>query len=175
MPKRVKLIKKANQEVESFMLAMEKCKVKKAKIDEQYSTWEKELKTNMLSDNVEKYVVDDDVESDKFLQASVYERTDIKYNISDIEQSLSKDQKKQVSDSLYVVDQSGLKQFIKQHPELKTELKQFISKVSAINEQKLGLAIDHGLIDINIIKPHIQSSVTPIFKLQRVKRYDILD
>jgi hypothetical protein len=73
-----------------------------------------------------------------------------------------------------VVEQEGLKEFVKNHPELRDELKAFINKVEVIDERKLGLALEHGNISLKDIAGCYEVKDTDVFKLQRVKKFELL-
>jgi len=170
-----KIVKRANKQVAGLMSSAETTKLEQARLAEVYKGYEAGIREVMEEKGVAEYVLDDKPEEPKVLSASLYTRTSVNYDLEKIKSKLSKQQLKEVSDSMMVAEQEGLRLFIKNHPELRKELKQFVQKVTVINERKLALALEYGIIKVDDIKDCYSTKETEVFKLQRKKRFELLD
>lgn len=167
-----KLIKRATDDDKDLLLKIEANELKSKKLNAEADEWRKQAKKNMLDKKIDVYVVED--KDPKFLQASVFVMSKVNYDLESIKTKLSKSQRNLISNTLMVAEQEGLKEFVKNHPELRDELKAFVSKVDVIDERKLGLALDQGLITLKDIEGCYEVKDSDVFKLQRVKKYDLL-
>ena len=170
-----KVIRRADDDIKALMLEAESADDNIKTLKTKSDLARKQIKSSMLSDNIDSYIVDDDETNPKFLQASVYTSKKISYDVDAIKAKLSNEQKKLVTKSLMVAEENGLRAFIKNHPELRDELKTFVSKVSMIDEHKLGLALEHGVVTLSDIEGCYSVSESEILKLQRVKRFELLE
>ncbi len=167
-----KTIRRAIGDNKKLLLKIEAKELEAKKLTNEAATCRKQIEVDMLDNNIDAYIVEDD--NSKFLQASIYTSSRVSYDIEAIKSKLSKEQRKLVSNTLMVAEQEGLKSFIKNHPELKDELKDFVSKVEVIDEHKLGLALEHGNISLNDIDGCYEVKNSDVFKLQRVKKFELL-
>lgn len=170
-----KIIRRANDDIRALMLEAENAddniKMLKTKSD----LARKQIKGSMLSDKIDSYIVDDDETNPKFLQASVYTSKKVTYDVEAIKNKLSKEQRKLVTKSIMVAEENGLREFIKNHPELRDEIKLFVSKASIIDEHKLGLALEHGVVTLDDIDGCYDVVESDVLKMQRVKRFELLE
>ena len=160
-----KTIRRAIGDNKKLILKIEAKELEAKKLTDEASTYRKQVKIEMLDNKIDSYIVEDD--DPKFLQASVYTSSRVSYDIEMIKEKLPKE-------TLMVVEQEGLKEFVKNHPELRDELKAFINKVEVIDERKLGLALEHGNISLKDIAGCYEVKETDTFKLQRVKKFELL-
>lgn len=167
-----KMIKRATGDNKKLLLKIESNEVEAKRLNDEASTIRKQIKIDMVDNKIGSYIVEDD--NPKFLQASIYTSSKVSYDIEAIKSKLTKEQRKLVSNSLMVAEQEGLKNFIKNHPELKNELKEFVNKVEVIDERKLGLALEQGNISLNDIADCYEVKETDVFKVQRVKKFELL-
>jgi len=167
-----KIIRRATGDSKELILKIEEKELEAKKLTNEANAYRNQVKTEMLDNNIDAYIVEDD--NPKFLQASVYTSSRVSYDLEMIKAKLPKEKRKLVSNTLMVAEQEGLKQFIKNHPELRDELKTFINKVEVIDEHKLGLALQHGSISLKDIDGCYEVKDTNVFKLQRVKKFEIL-
>jgi len=167
-----KIIRRATGDSKNLILKIEEKELEAKKLTNEANAYRNQVKTEMLDNNIDVYIVEDD--NPKFLQASVYTSSRVSYDLEMIKAKLPKEKRKLVSNTLMVAEQEGLKQFIKNHPELRDELKTFINKVEVIDEHKLGLALQHGNISLKDIDGCYEVKDTNVFKLQRVKKFEIL-
>lgn len=167
-----KIIRRATGDSKELILKIEEKELEAKKLTNEANAYRNQVKTEMLDNNIDAYIVEDD--NPKFLQASVYTSSRVSYDLEMIKAKLPKEKRKLVSNTLMVAEQEGLKQFIKNHPELRDELKTFIKKVEVIDEHKLGLALQHGNISLKDIDGCYEVKDTNVFKLQRVKKFEIL-
>lgn len=168
----IKITKRATDDDKDLLLKIEANELKAKKLNTEADEWRKQAKKNMLDKKIDVYVVED--KDPKFLQASVFVMSKVNYDLESIKTKLSKSQRNLVSNTLMVAEQEGLKEFVKNHPELRDELKAFVSKVDVIDERKLGLALDQGLITLKDIEGCYEVKDSDVFKLQRVKKYELL-
>lgn len=168
----IKAIRRATGDMRDLLLGVEERESRAKKLTDEASLIRKQVKSDMVENKIDAYVVED--EDTKFLQASVYTSSKVSYDIEAIKAKLSKEQRKLVSNTLIVAEQEGLKEFIKRHPELRDELKAFLSKVEVIDEHKLGLALEHGNISINDIAGCYEVKESDVLKIQRVKKFELL-
>lgn len=168
----IKIIKRATDDDKDLLLKIEANELKLKKLKTEADEWRNQAKKNMLDKKIDVYVVED--KDPKFLQASVFVMSKVNYDLETIKAKLSKSQRNLVSNTLMVAEQEGLKEFVKNHPELRDELKAFVSKVDVIDERKLGLALDQGLITLKDIEGCYEVKDSDVFKLQRVKKYELL-
>lgn len=167
-----KTIRRAIGDSKKIILEIEAKELEAKKLTDEANTYRKQIKTEMLDNKIDAYIVEDD--NPKFLQASVYTSSRVSYDLEMIKAKLPKEKRKLVSNTLMVVEQEGLKEFVKNHPELRDELKAFINKVEVIDEHKLGLALEHGNISLKDIEDCYEVKETDVFKLQRVKKFELL-
>ena len=170
-----KIIRKADGDIEKLMLEVESNESKAKQLQTKADIARKQVKADMLGNGIDAYVVDDDETNPKFLQASVYTMRKISYDVEAIKEKLSKEQRKLVTKTIMVAEQTGLKEFIKRHPELRDEVKEFVSKVDMIDEHKLGLAIEYGNVTLKDIEGCYSVNESDVFKMQRVKRFELLE
>lgn len=167
-----KIIRRATGDSEKLILEIEAKELEAKKLTNEANAYRNQVKTEMLDNKIDSYIVEDD--NPKFLQASVYTSSRVSYDLEMIKAKLPKEKRKLVSNTLMVAEQEGLKQFIKNHPELRDELKTFINKVEVIDEHKLGLALQYGNISLKDIDGCYEVKDTNVFKLQRVKKFELL-
>jgi hypothetical protein len=167
-----KTIRRAIGDSKKLILEIEAKELEAKKLTNEANAYRKQIKAEMLDNKIDSYIVEDD--NPKFLQASVYTSSRVSYDLEMIKAKLPKEKRKLVSNTLMVAEQEGLKQFIKNHPELRDELKTFINKVEVIDEHKLGLALQHGNISLKDIDGCYEVKDTNVFKLQRVKKFELL-
>lgn len=167
-----KIIRRATGDSKKLILEIEAKELEAKKLTNEANAYRKQIKAEMLDNKIDAYIVEDD--NPKFLQASVYTSSKVSYDLEMIKAKLPKEKRKLVSNTLLIAEQEGLKKFIKNHPELRDELKAFINKVEVIDERKLGLALEHGNISLKDIDGCYEVKDTDVFKLQRVKKFELL-
>ena len=167
-----KIVKRATGDNKKLLLKIESNENEAKRLNDEASIIRKQVKIDMQDNKIDSYIVEDD--NPKFLQASIYTTSKVSYDIEAIKSRLTKEQRKLVSNTLMVAEQEGLKAFIKDHPELKDELKAFVSKVEVIDEHKLGLALEHGNISLKDIAGCYEVKESDVFKVQRVKKFELL-
>lgn len=166
MPEEIKRVLAPNK-VAVLMRTIEAERMIKDEHAKQETKGLEQLKAKMVEKDVEEYIVDDG--QDKVLSALLYKRVSIKYDLEKLKRNLSKQKLKAVSDSFLTVEEQGLRDFLKAHPNLKDELKQFIRKQSFINEAKLESMFQAGIIDVKDLKDCYTTTATNVLKLQRKK------
>ena len=172
---KVKIIKKANESISTLMLEAESNEEQIKKLKAKADVARGKVKNEMIEEGIDVYIVDNDEENPKFLQALVYQTKKIDYDVDAIKAKLSREQRELVTRSIMIAEESGLRAFIKQHPELRNEIKQFVNKVVMIDEHKLGLALEHGNVTLKDIEGCYEVKENNVFKLQRVKRFELLE
>jgi hypothetical protein len=167
-----KTIRRATGDSKKLILEIEAKELEAKKLIDEANVYRKQIKTEMLDNKIDSYIVEDDYP--KFLQASIYTSSRVSYDLEMIKAKLPKEKRKLVSNTVMVAEQEGLKKFVKNHPELRGELKAFINKVEVIDERKLGLALEHGNISLKDIAGCYEVKNTDVLKLQRVKKFELL-
>lgn len=127
-----------------------------------------EIKDMMREEEVDSYIFDDGSEKD--LKVSYTTNCRISYDLVKIQNSLSKKKLAKVSDALYMADEDGLKEFLKENPEMKDELKKFIKKAYIINEGKLAKALNENKITKEEISTGYKNLEYNTLRIQRVKK-----
>lgn len=163
---------RAEGEIKSMMLDIEKKEAEVKEIKKASDSLRKTVKDTMLENSVDCYLADDG--NEKLLQALVYQSTKINYDLDAIKEKISKEQRKLVTKIILIADESNLKAFLKAHPELREEVKKFVNKVELVDENKLGLAIEYGDIKLKDIEGCFDVKTTDNFKIQRVKDKELL-
>lgn len=165
-----RLVKIAKSGIAQRMLRAEEYRDKANEFSKKANEHLKEIENFMLEKKVDEYITDDG--QDKVLSALVYKKEGrITYDFGKMQEKLPKEKLKQVTNSMLVADEAGLSAFIKSHPELRDELKLFVHKVTVIDENKLAMALDYGVVTHEDIEDcYTQGKETTIFKLQRKKR-----
>lgn len=171
----MKVIKKAKGDVEQLMLEAEDNENKAKQLKTKADIARKKIKADLIGNGIDAYIVDNDETNPKFLQASVYTMRKINYDVEAIRERLSKEQRKLVTETIMIAEQTGLKEFVKRHPELREEIKGFVSKIDMVDEHKLGLAIEHGNVTLKDIEGCYSVNESDVFKMQRIKRFELLE
>lgn len=165
-----RIVRMAKPQMARRMLQAEENRAKVDELNRILREQNQEIEDLMLERGVDEYIVDDD--EDKVLSALVFKKDGkITYDLNKMQEAIPKSKLKVVTDSMLVADEVGLSRFIKNHPELRDELKDFVKKVTVINERKLATAIECEVISIDEIADcYTQGKDTTVFKLQRKKR-----
>lgn len=155
--------------VQADLVKMEKQKLTQDELKRQYDILQKNVVQAMGELKVNEVIVPAEEDGGKVLSGLIYDKIDIKYDEDKLLESLGKTRFNQVSDRILVADQGKLKEFLKQHPEFRDEMKEMITANSSLNVKKLDLAFEHGIFTLQDIQGCYEKKVTKVFKLQRKK------
>lgn len=163
-----KLTRQAPKRIKNNMLQAEALKTDMDAMYKQTKEITEALKEGMVEEGIDEYIVDDG--EDKVLSALVYENVQVQYDFEKLKQKLDKQQLNEISNSLLVVDEAGMQTFLRQYPELRKHLKRFISKVRVLNERKLDIAFEQGIVTLKHIRGCYTKTSRHAIRIQRVKR-----
>ena len=150
------------------LVAMDVNKKQREELEALYKESEGFVKNFIKEKRVDEVQLDDGTA--ELISGMIYDRVTILYDEDKIKAALNKDQWKEVTDEMFVVSKSGLNAFTKAHPELKAELKQFITKSVHFNEKKLDVAYERGVVSLKEIDGCFRTNVTEVFKFSRKKK-----
>lgn len=173
--KRVRIVRRAKEDIERLMLDVEQLESEAKALKTRADVAREQIKADMLKNGIDEYVVDDDPNNLKVLKATAYVSSRVNYDLQAIKEKLPKEKLKLVSNKVLVAEEHGLRKFIKRHPELRDELKEFVKALTIVDENKLSIALDYGNITLDDISGCYTVSESNVLKIQRVKRFDMVD
>ena len=103
------------------------------------------------------------------LIAQKIERTKVVFDPEKVRGNVTPQQWSLCVDRSFVISESGLKTFLKHHPELREELRRFITKQELFNSKKLDDAYDRGLIPFETLDGCYRLDVKPYIKVTQKK------
>lgn len=151
----------------NIMLLIESNKAKIAELEKDNKAQTDDIKEQMLNAGIKEVIIQQD--SVTPLSALLYTRTSVSYDKDKMKAQLAKEQWKRIVEKQFICEQKELKNFIKAHPDLKDEVKKFISVQDDISAVKLDNALKLGFISLNDLKGTYEVKETNILKIQRKK------
>lgn len=130
------------------------------------------IQNYMEKNNYDELIVEDDVEgvaAGKNLTAQRVVKTKVKFDPIKIKQNLSSQKWRKCIDCSFIISESGLKTFLKNHPDLRDEMKAIVNRQEVFVEKKLDVLFDRGEVTLNELDGCYSIDEVPFVKIIQKK------